>query len=207
MMNINQQKIAIISGSMRQEGESTRIAHVLENKLNNNGHDAFVVEAKDLPAWDEGMWGAEGLNSKWGEIWGPLSQNLKDVDGFILLAPEYNGTAPAALKNFLHCLSVNEAAHKPALLIGVSGSINGAYPIAELRATASKNNKLIFMPDHLVIRNAAEVLKDDIKPEFEETNTYINERVDYSLDVLIHYAEATQSLRHIKIPDAYKFGM
>ncbi len=190
--------IALISGSMKTNGgESTRIAGVIAKQLAPK-HQTTLVEAKDIPLWDESMWGQDGKTVK---TWAPISEKLQTADAFIILAPEYNGTAPAALKNFFHCLSSKETAHKPALLIGVSAGQNGSYPIAELRATAAKNNKLVFIPDHLIIRDAEKVFTEN------HDSTYIKDRLTYSLDVLTQYATAMKPLREIDIPDAYKFGM
>lgn len=190
--------ISLISGSMKKDGgQSTRIANIISDQLKEQGHTTHIVEARNLPLWDESMWGSDGDTAK---IWQTMQPDLQKSDAFILLAPEYNGTAPAALKNFLHCLSGKEAAHKPALLIAVSAGQNGSYPIAELRATASKNNKLVFIPDHLIIRNAETALT-------EKGDPITQERLTYSLNVLTQYAEAMKPLYKIQTPDAYKFGM
>lgn len=196
--------IALISGSMKANGESTRIAAVLAEKLHAQDCTTDIIEAKHIPLWDESMWGQEGQTAK---VWAPISEQLQKANAFIILAPEYNGTVPAALKNFFHCLSGKEAAHKPALLVSVSGGANGSYPIAELRATASKNNKLVFIPDHVIVRSASHVLRDDAPAEHKETHNYINARTDYSLDVLLQYTKAMANLSSINIPDFYKYGM
>jgi len=196
--------ITLISGSMKEHGQSSRIAGVIAEQLKNQGHSIHIIEAKNLPYWDESMWGKDGQTAK---IWAPMSETLQKSEAFIVLAPEYNGTVPAALKNFFHCLSGKEAAHKPALLIAVSAGQNGSYPIAELRATASKNNKLVFIPDHLIVRNAENVLRDDVAAEHQDAHDYIQARLTYSLDVLTQYAAAMQPLCDIDIPDTYKFGM
>lgn len=189
--------IAIISGTHQQNGQSTRIGRFVSDTLTTQGHTATLFEAKNLPLWDESMWGGEGTSAA---EWQKIQPTLQKAEAFIILAPEYNGTVPAALKNFFHHLSINEAAHKPALLISVVASVNGAYPIAELRTTASKNNKLVFIPDHLIIRNAETALTEDTK------DTYINDRLNYSLDVLLKYAAALKTL-DIQIPEDYTFGM
>lgn len=197
--------ITLISGSMKADGgQSTRIAGIIAAQLEADNHTTHHIEARQIPNWDESMWGIEAKENQnpAAKIWAPLSEKLQKSDALIILAPEYNGTVPAALKNFFHCLSAKEAAHKATLLISVSASeTNGSYPIAELRATASKNNKLVFIPDHLIIRNAEKVFTPD------HDNTYISDRLTYSLKMLTHYAEALKPLQTQEIPNSYKFGM
>ncbi|MCV5978616.1 NAD(P)H-dependent oxidoreductase, partial [Escherichia coli] len=77
------------------------------------------------------------------------------------MTPEWHGMATPALKNFLLLTTANELAHKPALLVSVSVSINGVYPISELRMTGSKNNHVCFLPDHLIVRKSDKLIDQD----------------------------------------------
>jgi NAD(P)H-dependent FMN reductase len=204
-------KIAIISGSHRPSGQSGRIADFLASRVESLKTEAqtYVLKLTHdmLPLWDESMWGQEGQAK---EAYAPIAKELQSCDAAIVIAPEYNGTAPAALKNFFHYASGNDLGHKAGLLVGVSGSINGAYPIAEMRSHSSKNCKICYMPDHLVVRHAAEVLKDDVKDDFKEDDAYMRERIDYTLNVFFEYAEALNKVRESDVvkntPQKYAFG-
>lgn len=192
-------KIAIISGSHRPDGESGRVARFIADEIENAGHSTYVLELgkNPLPLWDESMWGKEGDAAS---AFSDIKPELQSVDAVVVIAAEWNGTVPAALKNFFHYCSVAEFAHKPGFLVSVcAGPTNGAYPITELRMTSTKNNKLVYLPDHLIVRNVSKVLKDN--PEDESSDAYIRERLSYSLNLLYAYAEA---MKPIRIGEAWK---
>ena len=200
-------KITLISGSHRSYSQSSRVAAFLADEIQKAGHTADVVDlAKTpLPLWDEGVWAGTGHAA---EAWAPIKPRLKVADAVIIIAPEWNGTAPAALKNFFHFVSSEEFAHKPGLLVSVtSGGTNGAYPIAELRMTSSKNNKLVYVPDHLIVRNVGQILSDN--PEDEGGDAYMRERAIYSLELLYAYAEALKPIRESALwhSDKFRYGM
>jgi len=205
--------IAIISGSHRPQSQSQKVAEYLANELNNN-FDAeawvYAIGQDPLPLWDEGMWGAEGDFANWGEHWQPLAAKLQAADGVVVIAPEWNGTAPAALKNFMHLASGQEFAHKAGLIVSVSAGNNGVYPIAELRSFSSKNNKLCYIPDHLIIRHAGEILNaEPTTGDHAGTDSYIRARITYTLNVFLKYTEALKTVRASNVwhNDKYNFGM
>lgn len=186
--------IAIISGSHRAGSESNRIAHVLADKIKDAHREAWVLElaTADIPFWDEGMWGKEGLAEKWSNKWTSIADMLKASEGIIVIAPEYHGMAPAILRNFLLLIDMTTVGHKPGLLIGVSGNAGGTYPVAELRATGTKNNRMCWIPDHLIMRNVGKLFKDG---ETNDDDTYMRERVDYTLGIFYEYVDALKAVR------------
>ena len=112
-----------------------------------------------------------------------------------MITPEWSGMASPLLKNVLLMCAGQNTAHKPVLLVAISGGISGAYPIAELRMNAFKNNKLVAIPDHLIIRNVREVLNCDGTSELSEKDSSIRDRISYSLHTLYNYSESLQALR------------
>jgi len=118
--------------------------------------------------------------------------------------------ATPILKNFLLMCDMQDTAHKPVLLVSVVKGISGAYPIAELRMNALKNNKLVAVPDHLIIRNVNEMLNDKAPGQStpglasipEETGqtarreSALKERINYSLHMLWQYSQALSAIRH-----------
>ncbi|PIZ31596.1 MAG: NADPH-dependent oxidoreductase [Alphaproteobacteria bacterium CG_4_10_14_0_8_um_filter_53_9] len=196
----------IISGSHRAEGESNHVGAWFRDVLASRGHEAELLELADLnlPFWDEGMWGKDPLAAKWADLWAPVAAKLAAADGFVLIAPEYHGMAPSMLKNFLLLASAKEVGHKAAMIVGVtSGLTNGAYPVMELRGGSAKNNRLCWVPDHVIVRRAAEVLKT---PE-EDTDTANFAR--YALTLLEDYTTALKHVRDAGHMDykTYPFGM
>ncbi len=135
-----------------------------------------------------------------------MSEQLKAADAFIVIAPEYHGMVPAALKNFFLMWGNGELAHKPALLVGVSAAVGGAYPIAELRMSSYKNNRISYMPEHLIIRHVSKVLNPQSTGEEDET---LRQRIDYSVKLLAEYSKAYQSIRGSGVIDlkSWRNGM
>jgi len=191
--------IAIICGSQQKESQSSKVAHFLSERLTqlNTNNESWVLDlaAQPLELWDPSIWQAA---PKWVEVLSPLSQQLKKSDGFIIIAPEYHGMVPAALKNFFLMWGNGELAHKPALLCGVSSGIGGAYPIAELRMSSYKNNRISYMPEHLIIRQVEEVFNSELGDSDDET---LRQRADYALNLLVEYSKAYQGIRNSGLID------
>ncbi|WP_193277909.1 NADPH-dependent FMN reductase [Vibrio navarrensis] len=142
--------ITIVSGSQRANSQSAKVAYYLQTLSQKHFTQVNVLDLHqlNLPFWNEGVWqGSE----EW-QVWSPIAQMLKQSDAFIFITPEWHGMATPALKNFLMLATDDELAHKPALLVSVSASVNGVYPISELRMTGNKNNHVCFLPDHLIFR-------------------------------------------------------
>jgi NAD(P)H-dependent FMN reductase len=193
-------KLTIISGSHRPNGESGRIARYIEKETKAAGHDVALIDlaTTELPFWDEGLWGVDGLKDKWGKVWASLDKRLAESDAFVVVSPEYHGMVPAKLKNFL-LLTGNAAtsnvAHKPGMIVSVSAGINGGYPVAELRSHGVKNNRMVWTPEHIIVRNAASMLQDKPVAEQDKHDVELRERMTYALGVLEEYAVALAAAR------------
>lgn len=196
-------KIAIISGSQRANSKSLQVANILANLAAEHFDKQLVLDLHqlDLPFWNEGVWDG---SSDW-DGWKQTAADLNDADAFIFITPEWHGMATPALKNFLMLCTDNELAHKPALLVSVSASINGVYPISELRMTGSKNNHVCFLPDHLIFRNVDDVFSE----QGELSDESMLERSVYTMSLLAAYADALKPV-HTKMIDAgkaFRYGM
>ena len=88
--------------------------------------------------------------------------------------------------------------------MGISAGTGGSYPISELRTSSFKNTRIVYIPDHLVIRYVADAF-DVPTPE----NERLDARLRYSLAILREYAIALRSVRHSRAIDfeTYPFGM
>ena len=103
---------------------------------------------------------------------------------------------PSGLKNFfLLWAGGGELAHKPALIVTVSTSEGGAYPVNELRTSSYKNSRLCYLPENLIIRHAAKVFNDDDADNDERSHTYLSARLVYCLELLKEYAIAFKGIR------------
>ena len=86
---------------------------------------------------------------------------------------------PSAVKNFFLLCSAQELGHKPGLIVSISSSRNGAYPVAELRMSSFKNNRLLYIPEHLILRDVEKMFNPG-EPGLED-DIYYRQRLDYCL--------------------------
>lgn len=193
-------KLLIISTSQRSDSQSAKVGRYIAESSSSSphamGYDSIhhlELCQFNLPFWD-------GEEDNKGEHWPEIEQRVDDADALVLITPEWGGMASPLLKNFLLMCTRQETAHKPALLISVSTGISGTYPIVEVKMNALKNNKLVPIPDHLIIRNVSNVL--NAIPEGER-DIALRERVQYSLHMLHQYAQALAPIRERHATQAY----
>ncbi|BCG24405.1 flavoprotein [Pseudomonas tohonis] len=194
---------AIVAGSSRANSQSGKVARfirqrLVELQLASEAHTSVIdLGAQPLPLWPADDTGP----------WSEFQQQLKAADAVIVIAPEWNGMACPAIKNFFIYASKAELAHKPGLLVGVSSGIGGGYPISELRASSYKNCRLCYLPEHLIVRGVEKVLNGaEVAGEDDQR---IRARMDYDLDILAKYASALKPVREtidLSIP-AFANGM
>jgi len=207
-------KVTIISGSHRQNSQSMKVAEFMKNTLLDQ-QDCDQVDILDLacsfnsapiPLWDEGIWRGE---PQWLEVLQPISNALDESDAFVIISPEYHGQVPSALRNFFLMWGKGELAHKPAMLVGVSSADGGATPIAELRMSSYKNNRICYIPEQIIIRNVESVLNDQESDNNAEADDYFRNRIAFSLTILKEYALALQQVRAsgLTFHENYKNGM
>ena len=152
-----------------------------------------------LPLWPGDAADAKRIQS--------VSEQLSACHGFVIVTPEWSGMSPAALKNFFLFWGQGELAHKPALPVAVSSEDGGAYPIAELRMSSYKNNRLCYLPENLIVRNVEQALGEGEADNEDET--YLRARLDYALQLLREYALALDAVRATGATDLseHKSGM
>jgi hypothetical protein len=126
---------------------------------------------------------------------------------YVLIAPEWGGMAPAALKNFL-LLVGKQMADKPTLIVSVSSGLSGGYPICELRMSSFKNTRIVYTPDHIIVRQVESILNDSDAPA-NETDTFIRNRICYGMKTLHAYGNALKQVRDSGVLDYknFPFGM
>lgn len=155
-----------------------------------------------LPLW------TDDFKSREPEVWDdwrPVSATLARSDGFVFVVPEWGGMAPAAVKNlFLLCDGTTELADKPALLVGVSSSRGGAYPLAELRMGSHKNTRICYIPEQIVVHDVEDLLEGDgfvATPNAKR----LERRLLHALGLLLRYAEALALVRGSGVRDFDEF--
>ncbi len=208
-------KLTIIAGSQRAQSQSLNVAHYLNSLAHHHFEQVEIIDLfqADLPLWNENFWRRKEdsqshdettATNEWQE-WENIAKHLQQSDAVVLITPEWHGMATPALKNFLLLTSSEELGHKPVLLTSVSASINGVYPISELRMTGSKNNHANFLPDHLIFRNVDALLDESN----QATDPEFHRRSQYTMTLLAHYASALAPIRQdmVALGQPFRYGM
>ena len=188
--------ITIVSGSHRKVSQSIKIAKAINSALKplKECDQANIFDLADNPLalWHEDMKEA-GKPSK--SLLESISKKLTYSDAFIIISPEWHGMVPAGLKNFFLMWGKGELAHKPALIVTVSSGDGGSYPVAELRMSSYKNNRICFLPEHLIIRNVESVFNENEIDNNSSSQEYFENRLDYCLKQLLTYGKAFKQIR------------
>ena len=115
--------ISIISSSVRTGRKSDRVAlyfknYIIENKL----AETEILDLKDynFPIFNERLSFQENPTARTVEF----AEKIKSSSGIIIVAPEYNGSLPASLKNVIDLL-YEEWHKKPIAIAAVSNGIFG----------------------------------------------------------------------------------
>ncbi|OLF54539.1 NADPH-dependent FMN reductase [Pseudomonas chlororaphis] len=181
-------QIALIAGSSQHDSQSARIARYLGERLL-----ALQLCARtsvlDLGRSPLPLWPSPEADSAWSHY----SATLREADALVVVAPEWNGMACPAIKNFFVYAGHAELGHKPALLVGVSAGVGGAYPLAELRASSYKNCRICYLPEQLIVRQVEQAFHPHPEPTAAQRS--LHARADWSLGILAEYASAMQPLR------------
>lgn len=170
-------KFVIVSASHRGGSESRRLSDELNKRFFDSSAEIVDLYNLDLPVWN-------GEHPVTDEI-KAMQDTLAAADGFVFVVPEWHGMAPAGIKNLFLWCNFPQFAHKPALLVAVSGSVGGAFVVAEMRSSSYKNSRLLWLPEHLILRDASNLWKG----HESESDVYLAERAQYAVDHLKTYTE------------------
>ena len=84
----------------------------------------------------------------------------------------------------------------PGLIVAVSASRGGSYPVAELRMSGTKNNRLCWIPEHVIIQHAEQNLNTpDGSPDIGKEDAMQRKRLRYALRLLAEYGQALKLVR------------
>ncbi|MCK5002963.1 MAG: NAD(P)H-dependent oxidoreductase [Gammaproteobacteria bacterium] len=200
-------KITIVSGSHRNPSQSEKVALYISKTLEVEHDDieshVYTLADNPLPLWDQTIWED---SEEWKQRLAPLKQQLSESDGFVIISPEWHGQVPAGLKNFFLLFNRFELGHKPALIVTVSSADGGAYPVAELRMSSYKNNRICYIPEQLVLRNIESILNENESDNNPDADSYFKERISWSLGILKGYSDALKTMRENTQIHHDKFG-
>lgn len=187
-------QIVIIVGSHRKDSQSSRVGAYVAADLARidpaTTVDTIDLAGNPLPLWDESVWQGD---SPLASLWKPYRDRMRKADGFVVISPEWAGMVPPGLKNILLFAGPKEVGHKPALIVAVSASRGGSYPVNELRTSGYKNSRLVYLPEHVLVQDVADVLVGDAPAS--DRDAWIRRRIEFADRLLLEYAKALAPIR------------
>jgi NAD(P)H-dependent FMN reductase len=189
-------KITIVSGSSRDNSQSLKMANWLKDRLASEHKitDSEVIDLNKLSLTlnPNEFWGGQTESAK---AMAKEYKTLGESDAVIIVTPEWGGGAAPALRQFI-LMSGYSLAHKPILTVGVSSTRTGGIrPVEELKH-ATKNTRMLIVPEPLVINDVESVFGvSEGNSANEEHQAYITGKADYSITVLLEYAKALKQVR------------
>ena len=189
--------VTIISGSHRNPSQSEKIGTYIKSLLQSDFSDInpflFSLADNPLPLWDQSIWESD---ETWIKRLAPLKEKFSASDAFVIITPEWHGQVPSGLKNLFLLFSRFEFGHKPAFIVSISAGDGGAYPVAELRMSSYKNNRLCYIPEQLIVRDVENVFNDNAEDNDDKSDSYYKERLQWALNILLGYGKALKTMRN-----------
>lgn len=196
-------KTFLLSGSHRASAESLKVTRFIEQAILRAfpGRETFLYSLSEnpIPLWDENEGGASD------EHWAEPARHLGEADSLVVVCPEWNGMVTSGVKNFLHLAGADLVGHKAGLIVTVSASDNGVYPVSELRMNGTKNNRLCWIPEHLIIRQVGKVWNGEEPDPAVKSDAYLRKRLNYCLKLLDAYGHALTTVRESGLVDHQAF--
>lgn len=187
-------QIAIVVGSHRKESQSSRVGAYIASDLARIDPsvtvDTIDLAGNPLPLWDESVWQGDSALSA---LWKPYRDRMRRADGFVIIAPEWAGMVPPGLKNLLLFAGPKEVGHKPAMIVAVSASRGGSYPVNELRTSGYKNSRLVYIPEHVLIHDVNDMLLGATPAS--DRDAWLRRRIEFADRILLEYAKALAPIR------------
>ena len=192
-------KVLLVSASSRSNSQSHRICMQIKQRLLDDDSIIHDLYEQPLPLW----MAQEDNDHKVSQEIASWQNNLTKSDAFIFVVPEWHGAAPPAIKNALQWSVAGSLAHKPCLLVGISSSVGGALAISDMRSTTYKNSRLLYLPEHIIIRDVEKLWSDNAKKV--KSTHYIEERLEVMINQLRLYTEALAPCREQFLLDIAKY--
>jgi chromate reductase, NAD(P)H dehydrogenase (quinone) len=160
-------KILAFAGSSRTGSFNKKLVALGAQAARDAGAEVTLVDLRDLPMplFDEDLESASGLPEN-AKKWKAL---MRDHQGFLISAPEYNSSITPLLKNAIDWASRSETDDEPALvcfrgkiaaLLSASpGALGGLRGLVHVRSILG-NIGVIVLPDQLAISAAHEAFDD-----------------------------------------------
>jgi NAD(P)H-dependent FMN reductase len=187
--------ILAFAGSTRTASYNKQLARAAADLARAAGALVTLIDLRDypLPLFDEDLEAAEGLpeNAK------KLKALLREHQGILIAAPEYNSSITAVLKNAIDWASRTETDDEPplsafkgktaALLSASPGALGGLRGLVHLRAILG-NIGVLVLPEQAAVGTAHEA--------FDEAGALKNERTAKQVTGVVNALVSTLSKLH-----------
>lgn len=183
-------KIAIISASVRKGRKSHSVAlyfknYLVQKKLAET--EIIDLAAYNFPIFEERLRLIEDPTRDMLQ----LAKTITEVDGVIIVTPEYNGGYPASLKNVIDLLYA-EWKRKPIAIATVSaGAFGGSQVITSLQFSLWKIGALV-VPAMFPVPTVEKTFSEDGTPTEQES---IDKKAGVFVNELLFWIKAKQSIR------------
>jgi NAD(P)H-dependent FMN reductase len=150
--------IEIISGTNRAGSNSRKVANVIESIYHDKGIPAAVMDLADLPT---DIFHPQVYADKPSSLDAWTNRVLQSA-GLVVIAPEYNGGFPGALKYFIDMLPFPQSfQNRPVCFVGVgAGEWGGLRPIEQLQQVFGYRNAFIC-PYRVFIKGVHKIFSAD----------------------------------------------
>lgn len=184
-------KIAIISASVRKGRKSHSVALYFQNYLTQNKlaeTEIIDLDKYNFPIFEERLRLIENPTDDMLQ----LAKTITEVNGVIIVTPEYNGGYPASLKNVIDLLYA-EWKRKPIAIATVSaGAFGGSQVITSLQFSLWKIGALT-VPTMFPVPTVEKTFSENGTPSDQEATdkkaaTFVNE--------LLFWIEAKEASKH-----------
>lgn len=172
---MSNKNIGIIVGSLRRGSFCRSIAKAAAS-LAPEGLSFHFIEIGDLPMFNQDF--DDDGNTP--ESWTKFRSEIKELDGFLFVTPEYNRSMPAALKNALDIASrpygSNVWSGKPGAVISATPGNLGAFGANHhLRQVMTILNILPLQQPEAYLSNVAALLDENGELTDESTRNFIKD--------------------------------
>lgn len=154
-------KLGFMVGSLRKDSWSRKIARELI-ELAPDDFEIVTIKTGDLPLYNEDF----DHESTLPETWATLRKVAQELDGIVLVTPEYNRSIPANLKNALDIgsrpLANNVWDRLPALIVSQStGALGGFGAAADLHKVLNFLNMPTMLQPEVYLSRSQDLFNND----------------------------------------------
>jgi NAD(P)H-dependent FMN reductase len=162
--------ITLIAGTNRQNSNTRIVTEAYSTLLKSKGLEHHCIFLEDLP--QDYVFRNDVLGNPSPEFSALVKEKIVPASKLVIIAPEYNGGFPGALKAFIDGIWPENLKHKKAALVGVASGRAG-----NLRGLDHLTNVLHYLKVHVFYKKVPISGVDKLIEEGILTDTY-------TLDVL-----------------------